>query len=284
MTEESIPMRALLLLFPLLAVGCKGKSVALGAGAEPDARLVADVYTWACEQLDTGTGEIRTWEGVFSYNVALEYAPDALVDRSLPASGCTETANIFATDAGSGGTDIPAAPSPQWSNGDYGGVVQWQGPGFYYTSVFANQRSCQEAEDLLGSGTLLSDAGSLSGAITPAPGQGIDGELSGEIDKTTGIAFGAEVTATWDPTGWGESWVQVRREKSGVAVETVTCATTGQSTFTVDDSVWSLMNPALEVDVTNLYVAVQNRDTQTMDDGQQVEVLTRSMHVAVVQD
>lgn len=277
-------MRRILLLVPLLLAGCKNKSVGLGAGAEPDARLIADVYTWPCEQLDTGSGDIRYWEGVFSYNIALEYAPDSLVDRSLPASGCTETADIFPVDAGTGGVDIPDTSNPQWSNGDYGGVVQWQGPGFYSTSVFANQRSCQEAVDLLGAGTLLSSAGALSGALSPAPGSLLEVELSGDVDKTTGIAFGAEVVAEWNLTGWAESWVQVRRERSGAAVETVTCATTGQSSFTIDDEVWSLMNPALEVDVTNLYVAVQNRDTQTMDDGQTVEALTRSMHVAVVQD
>lgn len=274
----------LFLLLPLLVAACKGKSVPLGQGPERDARLIADVYTWSCEQQDTGSGEILEWEGVFAYDVILEYAPDQLVDRSLPASGCVATSEGFPRDAGAGAVDIPGVGTPEWSNGDFSGTIPWASTGFYETSVFDKQRSCQEADDLLGDGTLLASAGAFSGARAPAPGSLMEVELSGEVDEVTGITFGAEVTATWNSAGWSESWVQVRREKAGQALQTVTCATSGGSSFTLDDSVWAMLNEALEVDVTNLYVAVQNTDVLTMDDDQQIEVMTRSMSVAVVQD
>lgn len=271
-------------LLVALLTGCGTKSVGLGLGEAPDARLTADLYTWPCQDSDTGTSDVNVWEGVFSYNLTLEYAPDGLVDRQFPTTGCSLTTDAFPVDAGSGGVDIPGVSEPGWSNGDLYGTMPRTNPGFYYKPVFANQRSCQEASDLLGEGTLLTDAGTFTNARTPAPGLYEGVEITGKVDTQTGIQFGDTVTVEWRAKDWSQSWVQLRREKGGQVMQAVTCNTDGMSAFTVDDAVWSMMSDALEVDVTNLYVVVQNSAQETMPDGQIIETSTRAMHVAVVQE
>lgn len=254
---------------------CGDSSVKLGQGVPADARFVADLYTWECN-----TGE--SYEGVFAYDVSLEYAPDALADRKLPESGCTAEAELFPEDAGAGGLDLPDATQPRWSNGELAGDIPRRAAGFYKQSVFAEQRTCQDAQDLLGEGTMLADAGDLSGALTPAPGEYDGVTLSGDFDDATGIPFGATLQVEWEATHWDASWIQVRRELGGSVVQAVTCNTEGASAFTVDETVWSLLSDAIDVDVTNLYVGVENRDEMETPDGELVEVTTRAMHVAVV--
>lgn len=270
----------------LLLLGCGTKNIGLGQGAERDARLVANLYTWPCSSgggTDSGgTTTASEWEGVFNYGVTLEYAPDALVDRGLPDAGCVEGLDLFARDAGAGGLDIPDA-SPTWANGGESGAMARQSAGFYSATVFDNEHSCQDAQDLLGEGTLLSDAGAFSGKHTPTPGVYESATLSGDVSSESGLTFGATVTAEWVASDWTDAWVQVRREDGGSLVESVTCRADGTS-FTVDDAVWSLMSSAIQTDVTNLYVAVENHGSTQTDDGQFIEVITRAMHVAVVQE
>lgn len=275
---------SLLLLLPLALVACADKSIGLGLGAEPDARLTADLRTWPCASTDTGGGPSTQWEGVFAYDLSLEYAPDALTDHGFPETGCTVTADVFPTAAGDGGTDLPDVDEPAWSNGSMTGSMPHVSTGFYAKSVLANQHSCQEATDLLGEGTLLDSAGAFTGAQTPAPGEYTGVEVTGDVDPVTGIRFGADVSVAWTANGWNKSWVQVRREKGDQLLQAVTCNTTGSTSFDIDSTVWSLLSDALEVDVTNLYVAVENEGETTMSDGQIIETTTRAMHVAVVQD
>ena len=116
-----------------------------------------------------------------------------------------------------------------------------------------------------------------------SPGEVSDVTLEGEVDEETGIPFGAELTASWDASGWDKTWVQIRREKDGALVESVTCAADDE-VFTVDDDVWSLLSDALEVDVTNVYVAFEVDGSSTTADGQEILTATRAMHVGVVQD
>ncbi|MDP2311800.1 MAG: hypothetical protein Q8P41_02775 [Pseudomonadota bacterium] len=270
------------LLFPLAIlpfVACTDKSIPLGGGAPADARLYADIYTWECEDASAAL-----YEGVFGYKLSLEYAPDALEDRDLPSSGCTRGLDIFPADAGSDGLDIPDVTSPDWATAESSGTLSRVTEGFYYDDVFDNRSSCTNVDELLSDGTALSNAGVFSGATAPVPGTLEDVELEGEVDEETGIPFGTEVTATWNASGWDSSWVQIRREKDGALVESVTCTTDGQESFTVDDDVWSLLSDALEADVTNLYVAFQVDGGSTTSDGQEITTSTRAMHVAVVQD
>ncbi len=272
-------MRLLTVLSLVSLAACTDEKIGLGGGEPPDARLYADVYTWECEDSET----YELYEGVFAYQVSLEYAPDALADRDLPSSGCSRGLDLFPGDAGSGAEDIPDASRPGWTTGEMEGTLDKASTGFYRDDVFDNQSSCTAAEDLLADGTVLSDAGAFSGASAPVPGSVGAVEIEGEVDEQTGIPFGAEITASWDASGWDQAWVQIRREKAGALVESVTCASDGDS-YTLDDDAWSLLNDALEVDVTNLYVAFQVESGSTTSDGQEIVTLTRAMHVAVVQD
>lgn len=270
---------ALVLTAP--SIGCKDKSIGLGRGEAVDARLYADVYTWTCSQEDTGGGPSEVWEGVYAYNISFEYAPDGLVDRSLPESGCSPSLDIFPLDAGASGYDLEATPS--WYNSDdYEGVMQHENTGFYSSNVFSNAHSCAYPDDVLAAGTQVLDAGVFSGASTPSPGtlaSVVDG-----VEGNEGINFGDEVAVTWDASGWDESWVQVRREKNGALVQGLTCRTTGDSAFTIDTSVWSQMSDAMEVDLTNIYVGFGKRGGTVTSDGQEIQTWTREMHTAVVQD
>ncbi len=267
---------ALLVLF-----GCADKSIALGVTPDPDARFIADLSTWECSASDTGGGGERTWEGVRSYRLTLEIAPDTLVDRNLPSGTCVKGLDLFPTDAGAAAVDVDGAPA--WSNGDLSGRLTASGTGFWQADAFANQDSCMTTDELLGDGTLLDGIYPFSGARTPAPGSFVDATIS-SFDATRGLDFGASATATWDAEGWDASWVQVRREKDGMLLESVTCDTTGANAFTLDDDVWGQFNGAVEADVNNLYVGVQRSAVLDAADDQRVEVITRATHVAVLRD
>lgn len=268
-------------LFPVLAlmVACDPQKIALGQGGDDDARLYADVYTWQCEE--RSGDEISYYDGVYSYEVSLEYAPDSLVTRKLPTAGCTAGLDLFPDSAGSSGADIPDAGSPLWSNGDASGTLARETAGFYYDDVYGAVENCTYAEDLIGDGTALSDAGAFSGARTPQAGKLDDVSIS-NVDDSTGLTFGETVDVSWTSSGWDDAWIQVRAESGGELVDSVTCNTGGAASYTVDDDVWSLLNTAIEPDVTNLFVTVQNSDTLTTEDGQKIEVVTRVVHAAVV--
>lgn len=268
----------------LVLTGCDGNKIDLGAGPERDGRLIADVFTWYCNLTDDQGEIIEEWEGAFGYNVTLQHAPDALPDLSLPESGCEAGVDLFPADAGGGGADLDTQPG--WSNSaDLSGTITAQGNGFYREEVFANRRTCGYTDDILGDGTELTDAGDFSGAKTPAPGTFSGVTLSGaEVNPQTGIPFGAQMLVEWDATGWDQSFVQIRREQGGVAVETATCNGGTSGEFEVGDNVWGLLHDVVEVDVTNIYVGVQSTGTVTTPDGLEMELTTRMMHIAIVDD
>lgn len=264
-----------------LLAGCDPTKIPLGQGGDVDARLYADVYTWQCE--DRSSDPVTYYDGVYSYQVAMEYAPDALVTRDLPSAGCTSGLDLFPVDAGSGGENIPDAGNPTWANGDVSGTLTNRSDGFYFDDVFGDVDNCTYADELIGDGTSLSGAGSFSGARTPSAGS-LDGVDISDFDETTGLTFGQSVDVAWTQKGWDEAWVQLRAESGGALVDSVTCNTNGANTFTVDDDVWALMNSAVEPDVTNLFVTMQNSDTVDTEDGQKIELVTRVIHAAVVRE
>jgi len=276
-------MRRLLLLVPVLAA-CETEKIELGQGGDDDARLFADAYTWACEDR-TDPDNPYIYEGVYSYEVSLEYAPDSLVSRALPSSGCTKGLDLFPASAGAGGQNIPETGDPTWSNlnssGDYGfGELENQSPGFYFDDAFGNVDNCLFADEYIGEGTSITGAGVFSGARSPEAGQLADVEIGG-YDEAVGIVFGDTLEASWTPVGWDTGWVQIRREYSGELVESVTCAAPGNG-YTVDDDVWSLMNEYIEADVTDLYIVVQNEKTVETEDGQKLHAYTRVVTAASV--
>ena len=273
-------MRTLSLV--VFLVGCKPDDVKLGGGLSEDARFMSDVFTWRCQITDTFGGAAEEYEGVYAYKNSLEYAPDNLQSRELPTTGCARGVDVFPVDAGEGGTDIPDVSTPTWANGDLSGAMGWSAEGYYAADVYADSHTCGYMEELIGDGTLLSNAGAFSGARTPAPGSFTDVTISGDFNEETGIAFGAEVDVSWEAAGWDGGWIQVRRESGGVLNDSVTCNTSGMSSFTIDQSVWGTLNAEAEADVTNLYVSVQNQSTSSTADGQKIDALTRVMHIAVV--
>lgn len=279
--RTSSPALLSVLALALLA-GCKDKSIGLGRGVAVDARLYADVYTWGCSQQDTAGGPGEQWEGVYAYNISFEYAPDGLVDRSIPETGCSTSLDIFPTDAGANAHDLVETPS--WYNSDdYKGVLQHENTGFYSANVFSNAHSCAYPDDVLGSGTQVADADVFSGASTPAPAELVS-VTDGTDGSNTGLTYGSDVDVSWDASGWDESWIQIRREKNGTLVQGLTCRTTGLDVFTIDASVWSQLSDAMEVDLTNLYVGFGRHDSTITSDGQEIQTWTREMHTAVVQD
>ena len=261
--------------------GCKGcdGTINLGQGPEADARLTADVYTWECQDGD------YLYEGVFGFDVALEYAPDGLQDRALPG-GCVYGLSMFPGDAGVMGEDIPGLDAaPRWESGDLGGTLQREGAGFYYAEAFSNVMSCQPSEDLIDEGVTLTEAGVFTGATTPTPGYIDWVETSFEDeDGNNELSFGETIDLEWDAEDWDEVWIQVRKEREGQNYGAVTCNVSGEEGFTVDDDVWGLFQGNVNVEVINLYVGFQNSEVVEMEDGQQIEVVSRGMHVLVVAD
>lgn len=271
--------RAALLLLAF-GPGCKGR-LDLGSGFDPDARLIADIYTWPCLSAEEGP-EVQ---GVFSFDVSLEYAPDGLQALTLPAVGeCSNTVSMFPVDAGAGGADIPGVErDPGWTNGEEQGTLQNLGPGFYFDSALDNQHTCQAPEDMFGSGVVIERASVFTGATTPAAGT-IGEVLTTDTDGDGLLAFGEVATVEFNNTDWQETWVQVRQERDGEAWGYVTCNTTGLSSFEIDETAWSLMDGDLPVETINLYVGFTNLEEQEMDDGQKIKGITRGIHVLVVQD
>jgi len=263
--------------------GCKGCSgtIDLGKGPEADARLTSDLYTWECA--DNETGDI--YEGVFSFDVALEYAPDGLQERGLPG-GCVYGLSMFPEDAGGSGADIPGLSSdPRWSTPDTSGKLRREAKGFYFHEVLSNVRSCQHSDELLYEGVELEDAEALTGAVTPPAGEigWVDTDID-DTDEDGNLSFGETAELSWDQEGWDEAWVQIRQEREGEVWGTVTCNATGEDGFVIDEEVWGLLNGDLVVEYINVYVGFQNTDVLEMEDGQKVETVTRGMHVLVVQD
>jgi len=90
--------------------------------------------------------------------------------------------------------------------------------------------------------------------------------------------------ASWEENDWDEVWVQIRREREGEAWESVTCNATGDSSFSLNEEIWGLLDESLNVERNNLYVSFQRSAEQELDSGDVGLGLTRAMAVAVVQD
>jgi hypothetical protein len=272
--------------------GCaSGKGELEGEGGEggsvvTDARLLADLYTWQCQEGDFG----RQYQGVFGQVVSLEYAPDSLRSLDLPGVGdCVAGLDMFPIDAGADGIEIPGLTgAPRWQTPSNEGVLDEVGLGFYRDDVYPGARTCLDVEELLGSGTTLADAGPLTGAGSPKAKPVPDIDYSGlTVDEVTGaqtLDWGAAIDIAWDEHEWEQVWVQIRRERNGEAYESVTCNATGRDGFAIGDEVWGLMTEDLAVEQNNLYVAFQSSKVDELDDGTSIQSTARAMAVALVND
>ena len=247
-----------------------------GSGAEKDARVIADVFTWPC----TANGDL--YPGVYAHMVSMEYAPDGLRNLELPAIGeCSYGLDMFPLSAGENAASLSSVmDTPSWANENYSGSLELMSTGFWQDDVLENTHSCEEVDQRQQGGTEVLQAGVLSGATTPEPAEMPLVEYNG-FDQI--IEWGDEVTASWDDDHeWSQVWVQFRREVDGVAWESVTCNVTGLDEFVIDDAVWGLLDESLSVDRNNIYIAFQNAGTFETDGGLKVDVLTRSIDIAVV--
>jgi hypothetical protein len=249
-----------------------------GAGIDKDARLIADVFTWPCSN---GTS---LYPGVFAHLITMEYAPDGLRSLELPAAGeCTYGLDMFPSNAGEAAADLTSIlGTPSWTNDNYSGNLDMMSTGFWTDDVLEDTHSCEEVDQRQQGGTAIEQAGVLSGAATPEPAEMPFVEYDG-FDSL--LEWGDEAMASWDDDHeWSQVWVQIRREVDGEAWESVTCNATGAADFVIDDAIWELFDEELSVDRNNIYIAFQNASTVETDSGLKIDVLTRSIDIAVVTD
>ena len=257
----------------VLTIGaCDGGVIKLGLGEETDARFTSDVYTWDC------SGEDLDWMGAFSFDVSLVYTPDNLASRDLPPpNSCVAGLSMFALDTLEGGTDIPETETPEWSTGGKSGKLRRELPGLYYDDVFKNVFSCDPVDSIISSGVELVKSGRFSGVSTPLAGEVV--EVTSDLDAVGGVPFGETFNLNWNATGWDESFIQIRRARSEILVETLTCNTTGQSQFEIDDTVWGMLDENVNANRNYLYVGFRNTDNVVSEEGQKVDTETRALHV-----
>ena len=245
---------------------------------EPDSRLIADIVTWPCG----GSDGTAPYLGAYALTTTLEYAPDGLQEFTLPPEGeCASGVSMFPQDAGNAGADIDG--TPQWVTTWGQGVMERHTPGYYYADLLGNQHSCQNLDEMLGTGISITDAGPLTGVSTPAAGT-VTAVNVDDDQVSQGLSFGDPLDLSWQADDWESSWVQIRMERDGYAYDSVLCNTTGLAEFTLTEDVWSLLDEELSVEVINLYVGLQNTDVQELESGLKVDVITRAMYVGVIQD
>jgi hypothetical protein len=256
----------------LLVCACKGDGGVVGAGEETDGRLTSDVYTWDCAT--TGV----SWMGALGFDVSLEFVPDELSSRALPAGSCSYGLSMFAVDTVTAGAAVPGLEGdPGWRTSAAEGSLEPVTEGLWYADVYRNVLSCNSVDDVILEGVELYDAGVLEGIRTPVAGDVT--LVSADVAYAQGIPFGTDLDVTWEAAGWQDSFVQIRRVRGGVAYETVTCATTGEDSFALDQAIWSLLDPNLQVDSNFLYVGFQNVGQDESTEGQKIDVATRALHV-----
>jgi hypothetical protein len=251
-------------------------------GTEPstpldDARLIADITTWTCEDSD------GAYPGIFGQELRLIYAPEALPPLGLPSPGsCSANMDLFPRDPGPGAASLGLAP--RWSGAGGGGTLAELEPGYYYDKVLDNVHSCLSLPEHGDEPVTLTEAGELEGVTTPAFLDIPDVEFVGISGDGTGVDYGQRLTASWGEHGWEEVWVHFQRLVGDDVVEAVTCNATGLSLFLIDADIWGLMDEGLDVERNNLYIGFQRSDEVATDSGLEVEVLSRAMAIAIVEE
>jgi hypothetical protein len=265
----------------LLGACKKGRIEILGAGPEEDGRLTADLYTWDCVD-----GE-ETWMGTKGFDVALEFVPDEVSSRQLPAPGsCSYGLSMFAIDTVTEGAALvdldgePLTEDPGWRTETDEGVLEPLVDGLWFHDVMGNMNGCARPKTIAGDGVELVQAGILDGVITPPMGY-VEG-VSVSVDLTNGIPFGADAQISWNASNWTFTFVQLRRVdlETGELRETATCNTTGEGRFDLGSDLWGLMDPSLTDETTLNYVLVgfDARGVAETVQGQKIQVSTRELH------
>ena len=259
-----------MLLASLFALfGCAPENGDNGRGPDPDARLISNIHTLGCR--DGGYHFL----GVESEEISLEVAPDALEPRGLPEPGLCETGlDVFPTDAGPGaGNPEDLSSEVVWMAAQSSGTIKQRSTGFWASFDGGTQLTCIGATDI-GSVELV-DAGDYSGIDTPSPPS--DGNITPVAAASDGIEFGETIEVPFEAPGWDQVWVQLRRVRNVEAWETLTCNVTGTDSFTLGADHWAEMNGDLSVDENQLLVVFEQARNETLDDGQVMETITRTV-------
>ena len=258
----------------LVAVGCNTGKVLLEQGAtDYDARFISQVKTWDC--LGGGTDPFL---GTYGHEVSLYYAPSSLNDL-IPSEGCVYGNDAFPTYAGANGSSFEGLVGfPGWNNADQSGTMEG-GFGYWHQDVLTDEHTCEDPSDILDSTISLNNAQEFSGASIPEAFVVPEVEFDG-FDSV--IDFGDEVDVSWSSHNWPRTWIHLRRSNEDQLVEMVTCLITDSSSFSLDNAVWDLMSEELNADTNQLYVGFENREIQETQSGKYIEVINRSVAVAVV--
>jgi hypothetical protein len=249
-------------------LGCAPGPSADGSGPEPDARLLRHIHTLGCRD---GT---ERFLGVAYEEISFELAPDALEPLELPAPGtCATDAELFPIDAGPGGGNDDLAAEVVWAGPISSGTLKRRSTGFWASFEAGTQLTCVGATDV--GGVELVDAKAYSGIGTPSPPS--DGNVPPVASVSDGIEFGESVELTFEAPGWDQVWVQLRRVRNVETWETVTCNVTDDDGFALGPEHWSEMTESLSVDENELLVVFEMSRTETLEDGQEMETVTRSI-------
>ena len=266
-------MRSSLVLTSLLLGVTAGLSAC--GGGDPDARVTATLHTGMCDWYGD------QWLGVERVSVAVEYAPGSLPDRSLPTmvGSCSLETILFADEARfDNGAELPKVNgTPRWASVEESGSLTEEITGLW-TGSKQFSGGCTTVADVAPDGFALEAAGDLDGITTPPPGSPglvyIDGEL--EHDWTGVVQRGNPLPLSWDGAGWDETFVQIRQVNGGNMRQTLTCNTTGLSSFKVDNSVWGQLDD-VGAEAIEVYVGFQNVRV-VKQKGETVEAITRIAH------
>ena len=262
-----------MLLLGLFAfIGCAAGPSDDGSGPHPDARLISNIHTLGCRD---GT---ERFLGVASEEISFELAPDALELLELPEPGTCATGglDLFPIDAGPGGGNDDLAEEVVWKASLSSGTLKRRSTGFWASYDAGTQLTCIGATDI--GGVELVDASAYSGINTPSPPS--DGDVSPSASVSDGIEFGEQIELTFEAPSWDQVWVQLRRIRNIEVWETVTCNVTGDDMFALGPEHWSEMTESLSVDENELLVVFEMSRTETLEDGQEMETVTRSITTA----
>ena len=197
-----------------------------------------------------------------TYGLELTWStPPTACRISLPEAGeCVADVSMFPQDAGTYGTEIPNA-SPAGTGWQRRRILA---PGFYHADVLGNQRSCIFKLD-------AHPGCEHRGCRQPRGGRGPGSDLEivsfdGENTQLNqGIDFGSELTLSGGQR-LGLFLISCARS-AAYAYGSVTCNTTGQDSFLIDDEVWSLLDQDLNVETLNLFVGFQNDGELELESG-----------------
>ena len=260
--------------FISLGIGCNTGKVLLEQGAtDYDARFISQVKTWDC--LGGGTDPFL---GTYGHEMSLYYAPSSLNDL-IPSEGCVYGNDAFPTVAGGNASSFDGLVGfPGWNNEEQNGTMEG-GFGYWYQDVLTDEHTCENPADILESGITLNNAQDFSGATIPDAFVVPEVEFNG-FDSV--IDFGDVVDVTWSTHNWPRTWIHLRRSNDDQLVEMVTCVISDSNSFSLDEDVWGLMSEDLNADTNQLSVGFENREIQETQSGKYIEVLNRSVAVAVV--